>query len=60
MARVRRYTVPCVMEVSSIETVTPGFDLYFIPSVLNSSEYRLDDGIAPKSSERVWLIDELG
>jgi putative glycerol-1-phosphate prenyltransferase len=38
MSRVRRYTVPCVMEVSSVETVTPGFDLYFIPSVLNSSE----------------------
>ncbi|MGM9924868.1 MAG: heptaprenylglyceryl phosphate synthase [Bacillus sp. (in: firmicutes)] len=38
MARVRRYTVPCVLEVSSIETVTPGFDLYFIPSVLNSRD----------------------
>ncbi|MFE4897835.1 heptaprenylglyceryl phosphate synthase [Peribacillus butanolivorans] len=37
MARVRRYTVPCVMEISSVETVTPGFDLYFIPSVLNST-----------------------
>ena len=36
MARVRRYTVPCVLEISSIETVTPGFDLYFIPTVLNS------------------------
>lgn len=36
MARIRRYTVPCVLEVSSIETVTPGFDLYFIPTVLNS------------------------
>ena len=29
MARIRRYTVPCVLEVSSIETVTPGFDLIF-------------------------------
>ena len=38
MSRVRRYSVPCVMEVSSVETVTPGFDLYFIPSVLNSSD----------------------
>src|SRR6476620_7503744 len=38
MARVRRYTVPCVMEISSVETVTPGFDLYFIPSVLNSTD----------------------
>lgn len=38
MARVRRYSVPCVLEVSSIETVTPGFDLYFIPTVLNSRD----------------------
>ena len=38
MARVRRYTVPCVLEISSVETVTPGFDLYFIPSVLNSRD----------------------
>jgi putative glycerol-1-phosphate prenyltransferase len=36
MARVRRYTVPCVLEISSMDTVTPGFDLYFIPTVLNS------------------------
>lgn len=38
MARVRRYSVPCVLEVSSIESVTPGFDLYFIPTVLNSRD----------------------
>jgi putative glycerol-1-phosphate prenyltransferase len=38
MARIRRYTVPCVLEVSSIETVTPGFDLYFIPTILNSND----------------------
>jgi putative glycerol-1-phosphate prenyltransferase len=38
MSRIRRYTVPCVYEVSSIETITPGFDLYFIPTVLNSQD----------------------
>lgn len=38
MARIRRYTVPCVLEVSSVETVTPGFDLYFIPTILNTSD----------------------
>ncbi|OIJ13662.1 geranylgeranylglyceryl/heptaprenylglyceryl phosphate synthase [Anaerobacillus alkalilacustris] len=37
LMRVRRYSVPCALEVSSIETVTPGFDYYFIPSILNSS-----------------------
>lgn len=38
MARIRRYTVPCVLEISSIDTVTPGFDLYFIPTILNSND----------------------
>jgi putative glycerol-1-phosphate prenyltransferase len=38
LARVRRYSVPCVLEVSNIEAVTPGFDFYFIPSVLNSKK----------------------
>ncbi|MTH54198.1 heptaprenylglyceryl phosphate synthase [Bacillus mangrovi] len=36
MARVRRYLVPCVLEVSDMEAIVPGFDLYFIPTVLNS------------------------
>src|SRR5690606_14263974 len=36
MARVRRFTVPVVLEVSTIESMTPGFDYYFIPTVLNS------------------------
>lgn len=45
MARVRRYTVPCVLEVSSIETVTPGFDLYFIPTILNSNDPKWITGL---------------
>ena len=45
MARVRRYTVPCVLEVSSIETVTPGFDLYFIPTILNSNDTKWITGL---------------
>ncbi len=45
MARVRRYVLPCVLEISSIETVTPGFDLYFIPTVLNSSETKWINGL---------------
>jgi putative glycerol-1-phosphate prenyltransferase len=36
MARIRRYTVPCILEVSNLDSITPGFDLYFIPMVLNS------------------------
>lgn len=36
--RVRRYAVPCVLEVSELDAITPGFDFYFIPMVLNSTE----------------------
>lgn len=45
MARVRRYTVPCVLEVSNFESITPGFDLYFIPSVLNSENVKWVTGL---------------
>lgn len=45
MSRVRRYTVPCVLEISNIESITPGFDLYFIPSVLNSTDVKWIKGI---------------
>ncbi|WP_309090150.1 heptaprenylglyceryl phosphate synthase [Domibacillus sp.] len=37
MVRVRRFPLPCVLEVSSLEIVTPGFDLYLIPTVLNTN-----------------------
>lgn len=36
LASIRRYSVPCVLEVSDLESLTPGFDYYYIPSVLNS------------------------
>ncbi|MEH6992016.1 heptaprenylglyceryl phosphate synthase [Neobacillus drentensis] len=45
MARIRRYTVPCVLEVSSIDIVTPGFDLYFIPTILNSKDPKWITGL---------------
>lgn len=38
LVRVRRFTVPIALEISNIESVTAGFDYYFIPSVLNSTE----------------------
>jgi putative glycerol-1-phosphate prenyltransferase len=56
MARVRRYTVPCVMEISSVETVTPGFDLYFIPSVLNSSNPDWMMGLHQKAVKEYGLL----
>lgn len=36
LSRIRRYLVPCVLEVSTQDAIIPGFDLYFIPTVLNS------------------------
>ncbi|ESU31717.1 geranylgeranylglyceryl phosphate synthase [Bacillus sp. 17376] len=45
MSRVRRYTVPCILEVSTIDSITPGFDFYFIPTVLNSGNPRWITGL---------------
>lgn len=36
LARIRRYAVPCILEISSDEALVPGFDYYFIPVVLNT------------------------
>jgi putative glycerol-1-phosphate prenyltransferase len=44
LARIRRYSVPCVLEVSTIDSITPGYDFYFVPTVLNSQD-------------RKWIID---
>ncbi|MCH1624669.1 heptaprenylglyceryl phosphate synthase [Fredinandcohnia quinoae] len=45
MSRIRRYTVPCILEISNIESVTPGFDYYFIPTVLNSQTTKWITGL---------------
>lgn len=37
LVRIRRYSVPCALEISNQEAITPGFDYYFIPTVLNST-----------------------
>nr|WP_285853547.1 heptaprenylglyceryl phosphate synthase [Oceanobacillus luteolus] len=45
LSRIRRnHLVPCILEVSEEETLTPGFDYYFVPMVLNSKEkkYMMD------------------
>ncbi|MGG3284286.1 heptaprenylglyceryl phosphate synthase [Paenibacillus solani] len=38
LSRVRRYELPCVQEVSDLEAVVPGFDLYMVPMVLNTQD----------------------
>lgn len=45
LSRIRRnHLVPCILEISEEETLTPGFDYYFVPMVLNSKEkkYMMD------------------
>jgi putative glycerol-1-phosphate prenyltransferase len=38
MARIRRYEVPCVLELSDREAVVPGFDMFLVPVVLNACD----------------------
>jgi putative glycerol-1-phosphate prenyltransferase len=38
LSRIRRYSVPCALEVSNPEAIVPGYDLYFIPVVLNARD----------------------
>lgn len=45
LARIRRYAVPCILEVSNLSSITPGFDYYFIPMVLNSNDPKWTVGL---------------
>lgn len=38
LSRIRRHPVPCLLEVSEMDAISPGFDYYFIPMVLNSRD----------------------
>ncbi|MBE5664704.1 heptaprenylglyceryl phosphate synthase [Staphylococcus sp. SS35] len=45
MSRVRRYPLPLALEISNLESVMPGFDFYFVPTVLNSTDVSFHNGI---------------
>ena len=45
LIRIRRFAVPLALEISTIESVTPGFDYYFIPTVLNSTKAEWINGM---------------
>lgn len=45
LVRVSPYALPTVLEVSTIDSVVPGFDYYFIPTVLNSGNPRWIKGL---------------
>jgi len=38
LARIRRFELPCVLEVSQRDAIVPGFDMYMIPVVLNARD----------------------
>ncbi|KMM35785.1 heptaprenylglyceryl phosphate synthase [Guptibacillus hwajinpoensis] len=62
LARIRRYAVPCALEVSTVEAVTPGFDFYFIPTVLNTEDSRWVTGLhheAVKEFGEIMNWDEI-
>ncbi|MGZ1829146.1 heptaprenylglyceryl phosphate synthase [Staphylococcus argenteus] len=44
MSRVRRYPLPLALEISNLENVMPGFDFYFVPTVLNSTDVTFHNG----------------
>ncbi|HLR18682.1 MAG TPA: heptaprenylglyceryl phosphate synthase [Staphylococcus sp.] len=43
--RVKQYSVPLALEISNIDSVMLGFDFYFIPTVLNSTDVKYHNGI---------------
>ncbi|MCM3639180.1 heptaprenylglyceryl phosphate synthase [Sporosarcina luteola] len=45
LARIRRFSVPVALEVSTVDSVSMGFDYYFIPTVLNSTDTKWVNGI---------------
>lgn len=56
LSRVRQYEVPCVLEISELEAVVPGFDLYMIPMVLNTNRMEWLIGRHRQAIERYGYI----
>ncbi|GEK33743.1 heptaprenylglyceryl phosphate synthase [Kurthia sibirica] len=38
LMRIKKFNIAVVLEVSTVESVTPGYDYFFIPTVLNSTD----------------------
>ncbi|HLS60192.1 MAG TPA: heptaprenylglyceryl phosphate synthase [Virgibacillus sp.] len=38
LRKLRKYRLPCILEISTMDAIVPGFDYYFIPMVMNSKE----------------------
>jgi putative glycerol-1-phosphate prenyltransferase len=58
LARLRPADVPVALEVADTETLCPGFDLYFVPMVLNSREVEWVIGRHQKAVKRFAPVAE--
>ena len=38
LKKIKQYNIPCILEISTLDAITLGFDYYFIPMVMNSTE----------------------
>lgn len=38
LTRIKDFSVPCILEISELDAIMPGFDYYFVPMVLNSQD----------------------
>ncbi|WP_085060347.1 heptaprenylglyceryl phosphate synthase [Staphylococcus haemolyticus] len=56
MSRVRRYPLPLVLEISNIESIIPGFDFYFVPTVLNSKDTTYHNGMMHKALKQFGFM----
>lgn len=56
LSRIRQYELPCVLEVSNLEAVVPGFDLYMIPMVLNAASPEWIIGHHAKAAEQLGYM----
>ncbi|ADU28712.1 heptaprenylglyceryl phosphate synthase [Evansella cellulosilytica] len=45
LMRIRRYSVACALEVSNLYSIVPGYDYYFIPSVVNTTNATWINGL---------------
>ncbi|UBV41001.1 heptaprenylglyceryl phosphate synthase [Staphylococcus xylosus] len=58
MKKVKTHSVPLVFEFSNLEIIVPGFDLYFIPTVLNSMDVKFHNGMLLEALKNYgYLID---
>ena len=60
--RLNQFSLPIALEISNVDSVMLGFDFYFVPTVLNSSDVKYHNGIlldALKSFGQIIDFDEV-